>query len=192
MHPIERLTSVAHRAFGLALVVAALSLAAAGARAQASAVQPSTAPPAPSGPSTYYQCPGNVFTNTITAKEAEARKCTAREAKEPTTIPAPTRVRAPAPAAVVTPGPASARIDPAAQRARDSDARQILETELKTEEARLAALQKEFNNGEPERQGNERNFQKYLDRVAEMRAAISRKESDIAAIKRELTKLPSR
>ena len=35
---------------------------------------------------TYYQCPGNVFTNTISAKEAEARKCTAREAKEPTTI----------------------------------------------------------------------------------------------------------
>ena len=78
------------------------------------------------------------------------------------------------------PGPI-ARVDPAAQRARDSDARQILEAELKTEEDRLAAMQKEFNNGEPERQGNERNFQKYLDRVAEMRAAIARKESDIAA-----------
>ena len=137
----------------------------------------------------YYQCPGNVFTNTISAKEAETRKCTAREAKEPTTIAGPTRPRTSV-AAPVASSPASARIDPAAQRSRDSDARRILESELKTEEDRLAAMQKEFNNGEPERQGNERNFQKYLDRVAEMRAAIARKEGDVAAIRRELAKLP--
>jgi len=53
----------------------------------------------------------------------------------------------------------------------------------------LAELQQEFNNGEPERQGGERNYQKYADRVAEMRSAINRKEEDIAAIKRELAKL---
>ena len=51
-------------------------------------------------------------------------------------------------------------------------------------------MQREYNNGEPERQGNERNYQKYLDRVAEMKMAIARKESDIAALKRELGKLP--
>ena len=51
-------------------------------------------------------------------------------------------------------------------------------------------MQKEFNNGEPERLGSERNFQRYLDRVAEMKAAITRKEADIAAIRRELGKLP--
>ena len=58
------------------------------------------------------------------------------------------------------------------------------------EEGRLAALQKEFNNGEPERRGDERNYQKYTDRVAEMKLAIGRKEADIAALKRELAKLP--
>jgi hypothetical protein len=26
----------------------------------------------------YYQCPGNVFTNTITAKEADAKGCKAK------------------------------------------------------------------------------------------------------------------
>jgi hypothetical protein len=142
---------------------------------------------------TYYQCPGNVFTNTISAKEAEARKCTAREAREPTTIPGPKPrpvAASGAPAATGGSGPGTVRVDPAAQRARVSDARRILETELRTEEERLAALQKDYNNGEPERQGNERNYQKYLDRVAEMRSAISRKEADIAAIKREITKLP--
>jgi len=151
----------------------------------AAIAQPATA--------TYYQCPGNVFTNTISAKEAETRKCTPREAREPTTITGPKPRVVPAAATSVAPvgsGPATARVDPADQRARDSDARRILETELRTEEERLAALQKEFNNGEPERQGNERNYQKYLDRVAEMRSAISRKEADIAAIKREIGKLP--
>ena len=76
------------------------------------------------------------------------------------------------------------------QRRRDSDARRILEAELKREEQNLAALQKEYNGGEPERLGSERNYQRYLDRVAEMKAGIERKEADIAAIKRELAKLP--
>jgi hypothetical protein len=136
----------------------------------------------------YYQCPGNVFTNTISAKEAETRHCTTKEAKEPTTIAGP-KLRA-GPASALASGPAAARIDPASQRLRDSDARRILEAELKTEEDQLAALQKEYNNGEPERQGGERNFQKYLDRTSELKAAIARKEADIAAIRRELAKLP--
>lgn len=52
-------------------------------------------------------------------------------------------------------------------------------------------MKREYNNGEPERLGNERNYQKYLDRVAEMKSGIARKEADIAAIKRELAKLPA-
>ena len=138
----------------------------------------------------YYQCPGNVFTNTISAKEAADRKCVAKEAKEPTTI-SGTRPRSPtASSGPSANGTATARADPAAQRQRDNDARRILESELKSEEDSLAALKKEYNNGEPERQGNERNYQKYLDRTNEMKAAIARKEGDIAAIRRELSKLP--
>ena len=97
----------------------------------------------------------------------------------------PTR---PAPASASASGSLTARIDPAAQRARDSDARRILESELKTEEDRLAAMQKEFNNGEPERMGGEKNYQKYLDRTADLKAQITRTESDISAITRELAK----
>lgn len=51
-------------------------------------------------------------------------------------------------------------------------------------------MKREYNNGEPERMGNERNYQKYLDRVADLKSGIARKEGDIAAIKRELSKLP--
>ena len=87
-------------------------------------------------------------------------------------------------------GNGGARVDPVAQRARDSDARRILEGELRSEEEKLAVMQKEFNNGQPERQGDEKNFQKYLDRVEQMRAAIARKQTDIAALQREIKKLP--
>ena len=82
------------------------------------------------------------------------------------------------------------RVDPAAQRARDTDARRILSEELKREEDRLAVLAKDYNNGEPERRGDERNFAKYQERVSDMKAAIARKEADIAALKREMSKLP--
>ena len=86
--------------------------------------------------------------------------------------------------------PGETRIDASAQRARDTDARRILSDELAREEERLAAARKEFNNGEPERRGDERNYQRYLDRVAELKASILRKEGDIMALKRELAKLP--
>ncbi|NUZ08169.1 hypothetical protein [Piscinibacter koreensis] len=151
------------------------------------------------GAQEMYRCPGNDYKNTISAKEAAAQGCQRIEGAPITVIQSPRpRQVAPAPAPSgagsaappASAGPAAARIDPAAQRARDSDARRILETELRTEEERLSAMQKEFNNGEPERQGNERNYQKYADRVAEMKAAIARKESDIAAIRREMQKLP--
>jgi hypothetical protein len=148
--------------------------------------------------SEMYRCPGNDYRNTICAKVAATLGCKRIEGTPITVFQAP-RPRAPAaPAnrlAVGTPVPASgtapadARVDATAQRARDTDARRILETELRTEEERMAALQKEYNNGDPERLGSERNFQRYAERVAEMKAAIARKEGDIAAIRRELQKL---
>ena len=83
--------------------------------------------------------------------------------------------------------PGSIRIETGEQKARDSDARMILESELKKAEARHAELLQEWNNGEPEKIGPEhRNDQKYLDRVAELKAAIERNEKDIAGLKREL------
>jgi hypothetical protein len=132
----------------------------------------------------YYQCPGNVFTNTITPKEADAKGCKAKEAQQPTTIAAP-KLR---PAAAASPSAAASRVEAQEQKARDSDARKILQDELIKAQAQLDALQKEYNNGQPERRGDEKNFQKYLDRTADLKASIARTESDIAAITRELAK----
>ena len=154
-----------------------------------------------------YRCPGPpvLYTDAITPEEARERNCRGIDGAPLTVVQTPRRP-SPAPAAAAAPGaaapsgaaaPAAAgatprpdtRIDPAVQRARDADARRILEAELRREEERLELLRREFNNGEPERRGEERNFALYQQRVAEMRAAIGRKESDIAAIRRELGKL---
>jgi hypothetical protein len=92
-----------------------------------------------------------------------------------------------APTKVATASQAGSRIDSAEQRSRDSDMKQILESELKKAESKQADLLKEYNNGEPEKRGDEtRNNQKYIDRVAELKANIARTDSDIASIKREL------
>jgi hypothetical protein len=133
-----------------------------------------------------------LYTDAMTPQEAKDKNCRTIEGTPVTVVPAvkPRPAAAPPPTGNPASRPAEARIDPAEQRSRDNDRRRILTDELRMEEERLVVLRKDFNNGEPERRGDERNFQKYQDRVAEMRAALQRKESDIAALKRELTKLP--
>ena len=158
------------------LLAAAGLLAAVGAQAQERVV---------------FRCPGNLYTDQITAKEAAARGCKMLDGAPITVISSPPR--RPAPAAVTGAAAGSApdsRVEIQQQRQRDSDRRRILESELAREEERLAALQREYNNGEPERQGNERNFQKFLDRVAELKANVERSQADVAALRREVAKLP--
>ena len=78
------------------------------------------------------------------------------------------------------------------QRARDADARAILESELRKAEARQAELAKEYNNGAHERNALDlRNPQRYMERTAELKSALARAESDVAGIKRELGRLPA-
>jgi hypothetical protein len=81
------------------------------------------------------------------------------------------------------------KVDPAEQRVRDLERRRILSEELRKEEARLAELRAEFRDGEPERRGDERNYQKYLDRVQRLKDEIARTESAMASLKRELAGL---
>ena len=64
---------------------------------------------------------------------------------------------------------------------------QILEKDTSVRFPHLTVLKASAGSGE--RRGEERNFQRYLDRVADMKAGIARTESDIAALKREMTKL---
>lgn len=78
------------------------------------------------------------------------------------------------------------RIDSNTQRTRDNDRMQILADELKNEEKKLASLKAEYNNGEPERRGDERNYAKYQERTAGLKEDVSRTEKNIEALKREI------
>jgi hypothetical protein len=157
-----------------------------------------------------YRCdgPGGVVEYSNSPVAATGRNCRAIEIAPITTIPAP------APRAPATPAPgagaaaseakpaaASAahgatqasrgaesfpRVSASAQKERDNDRRRILEDELRKEQERLANLQGEYKNGEPDRLGNERNYQKYLDRVQQLKQDIERTEGNLATIRREL------
>ena len=134
-----------------------------------------------------YRC-GNEYTNNPAV--AKQRGCTPLQGGNVTVI----EGKRPRPGAAPRSSSASSntapRVDSAAQRARDADARAILETELRRAEERLAEAQKAYANGEPEKQGIEgRNHQRYLDRVAELKAAVGRAENDVAGIRRELQRL---
>jgi hypothetical protein len=139
--------------------------------------------------SRIWRC-GNTYTND--ANQAQVQHCKLVEGGNVTVVEG-TRVNANSNTirvAAAVPAAGATRLDAAEQKARDSDARQILEAELKKAQARQAELQKDYNNGEPEKQGAEsRNYQKYLDRVAELKASIARNESDISGIQRELGRL---
>lgn len=109
-----------------------------------------------------------------------------------TTVPAPPKRAVTQTAAVKPTASASSdfpKIDSNTQRARDNDRRQILLDEMRSEEKKLANLRKEFNNGEPERRGDERNYAKYQERVATLKDDIGRSERNIEALKRELGNL---
>ena len=140
-----------------------------------------------------FRC-GNTYTNN--AAEAKAKDCKPLEGGNITVVEG-TRVNG-ASAVKVATSPqsspaASQRVDAGEQKQRENDAKAILEAELKKAEARHAERLKEFNNGEPEKLGPEhRNHQKYLDRVAELKASIARNENDIAGLKRELARAAAR
>jgi hypothetical protein len=90
----------------------------------------------------------------------------------------------------VTASPANfPRVDRETQRTRDTDRKRVLEEELKAEEEKLARLKSEYNNGEPERRGDERNFALYADRIQKLRDDLARAEGNVNALRREIALL---
>ena len=134
------------------------------------------------------------YNNTLTA--GRDKNCKKIDLPQITTIPAPkipaTQAGGARAASTVTQTAAKSspsdfpKVDASTQKARDTDRRRIIEDELKKEEGKLSELKKDYNSGEPERQGDERNFQKYMDRVQKMKEDIARGESNVGALRKEL------
>ncbi len=81
------------------------------------------------------------------------------------------------------------KVDTTQQKARDNERRDILSDELRSEEKKLAELKREFNGGEPERHGDEKNYAKYQERTAQLRDNVARSEKNVEALRRELSNI---
>jgi len=146
-----------------------------------------------------YRCGNEYINNTEVAK---SRGCVALEGGHITTVPGtqpqpqiqtqpqrsgealPPRVSAPA---LSAPRNSNKRVDTSAQRERDSDARRILETELQRAQQRLAQAQKDQAKAALPAPGLPApEQQRYLDRVAERKAAVLRAQGDVDSLRREL------
>jgi len=148
--------------------------------------------PAAQAQERIYRC-GNEYTNS--AAIAKQRNCQVVEGGHVTVV--HTRPASAPPAGTgegkaSTPAPTAARavqVDPSQQKARDSDARAILQAELVKAQEKLKALKAEYNDGYPTKSALElRNSQVYNERLESLKASIARQESDIAGIQRELAR----
>lgn len=134
-----------------------------------------------------YKCVDEEGRVTYTNDRTIAKGCTQLSQDQPvSTIPAPAARPSPAPSATPQNFP---RVSPDAQRERDQSRRQILEKELAQEESALAEAQKALADQEAVRYGNERNYQRVLDRLAPFKEKVEQHQRNVDALKRELREL---
>ena len=115
---------------------------------------------------------------------SKAKDCTMMTREQPVNaIPAQRR-------ASTTPSPSTfPRVDDNTQKSRDSARRQILQNELETEQKLLVQAQKDLAEQESVRNGDERNYQKYLDRIQGYKDKVALHERNIEALNKELSRL---
>jgi hypothetical protein len=78
------------------------------------------------------------------------------------------------------------RVDGDTQRSRDAERRRILEQELANEQKLLDEARKELAEQESQRLGNERNYQRMLDRLEPYKKKVKLHEDNVANLRREL------
>lgn len=138
-----------------------------------------------------FRC-GNEYTNN--AATAKDRGCKVVEGGNVTVIqgtkPAPARGATDSGAKLPTSPSSAPRVDANDQKARDADARSILEAELRKSQDRLKQLRAEYNDGAPQRNALDlRNPQQYMERTAALKESVARAESDVGGIQREIERL---
>lgn len=90
---------------------------------------------------------------------------------------------------IQTEGAKFPKVDQNAQKKRDSDRKDILKDELRSEEEKLARLREEYKGGQPDRLGSEKNYAKYQERTAKLKEDVERTEKNVEALKREIANL---
>jgi len=136
-----------------------------------------------------YECVDGSGNKRFTNVKAEAVGC------KPMNLPAVSTVPAPKPGAVkpgdtrsATPG-TFPKVDPSTQQQRDAGRRKILEQELANEEQLLEQAKKDLAEQESTRLGNERNYQRVLERLEPYKKKVALHESNIANLRKEMSSL---
>ena len=83
----------------------------------------------------------------------------------------------------------SGRVSGNTQKARDNDRRRILEQEIADETKALELARQKLAEQEAMRTGDEKNYQRFLDRVQPFRDTVAGHERNLEAIKREVANL---
>ena len=135
---------------------------------------------------TIYKCTdehgGTLISNTKVNKN-----CKAVSSSPESSMPAP---KARPSGAAANPTPAGfPRVQEDAQKARDTDRQRILEQEMAGEQRNLEQAKKELAEQEAVRSGDEKNYQRVLDRLQPYKDRVSQHERNIQAIQKELGKL---
>ena len=133
----------------------------------------------------YVDPEGRVIYSNVPIKNARKVSCFAPSAPPPAqAAPPPSQQKEDTARETAKP-----RVDEATQKQRDAGRRSILEAELKAEEERLEAAKKDLAEQEATRMGDERNYQRVLDRLKPYQDAVEQHEKNVAALRQELATL---
>ena len=145
---------------------------------------------APPAHAEIYKCTDAAGRVTYTNDRSLARGCVRLQSDQPvSSVPAPVR-RPPAPGSREAQQSADfPRVSPNEQRGRDDARRQVLQEELRTEEQKLAEAEKALAEQESIRLGDERNYQKVLDRVQPFKDRVELHKRNVEALRREISGL---
>lgn len=131
-----------------------------------------------------YECVDANGNKRFTNIKAEAKGCKLLDVGPINTVPALK------PQAKSAPGPGNfPKVDAETQKQRDSDRRRILEQELASEQKQLAEAQKALADQQAVRMGDERNYQRVLDRLEPYQKRVKLHEDNIENLKKELASL---
>jgi hypothetical protein len=136
-----------------------------------------------------YECVDGSGNKRFTNVKAEAAGCKSMNLPTGSTVPAPKPGAVkPGDTRSATPG-TFPKVDPSTQQQRDAGRRKILEQELANEEQLLEQAKKDLAEQESTRLGNERNYQRVLERLEPYKKKVALHESNIVNLRKEMSSL---
>ena len=74
---------------------------------------------------------------------------------------------------------------------KTEEQREQIQSKITEEEKRLNEVRSEYKDGNPDRLGSERNYQRFLNRVERLREEIDVREKNLNGLRKELQELSS-